>query len=239
MYFTYDGIKVFYKKKGKGEKTLVFLHGWGAEQGCFLPFEFCFENEYSLLFIDFPPFGKSEEPKSVWGVEDYSEMVKSLVEYLKIKELIFVAHSFGCRVAIKFSSCYTNLVKALVLIGAAGCKPKRGLKYYFKVLKYKLSKKKNIRAGSSDYVALSPHMKKCFVKIVNTFQEPEMKTLVVPTLLIFGENDNDTPLYMAKRMKKLIKNSKLVIVKNSSHFCFLEQFDLVFDSVYSFLKECE
>lgn len=239
MYFTYNGTKIFYKRKGKGNKTLVFLHGWGAEHGCFLPFEYCFENDYSLLFVDLPPFGKSEEPKSVLGVEEYSEMVKSLIEFLKIEEITFIAHSFGCRVAIKFSSCYTNLVKNLILIGAAGCKPRRGLKYHLKVLKYKLSKKKSKLAGSADYVALSPHMKRCFVKIVNTFQEPEMKKINLPTLLIFGENDLDTPLYMAKRMKRLIKNSKLVIIKNASHFCFVEQFDLVFDSVYSFLKECE
>ncbi len=239
MYFTYEGIKIYYKKNGRGKKSLIFLHGWGAEHSCFLPYKDCFENNYNCLLIDFPPFGKSQEPKTVWGVEEYAKMLKAIVDFLKLKEIIIIAHSFGCRVAIKFSNCYTKLVKALILIGAAGCKPRRGLNYHFKVLKYKLSKNKNSLAGSADYVALSPHMRKCFIKIVNTFQEPEMKALALPTLLIFGEKDRDTPLYMAKRMKKFIKNSKLVVIKNASHFCFIEKFDLVFDNICSFLKECE
>lgn len=239
MYFTYEDNKIFYKKFGSGKKTLVFLHGWGADHKCFLPYVYCFEQNYTCVVIDFPPFGKSKEPKNVWGVEEYAKMLKALVDFLNLDKLTLIAHSFGCRVAINFANCYTNLTSNLVLIGAAGCKPRRGLKYHLRVLKYKLSKNKSRPAGSTDYLNLSPHMRKCFVKIVNTYQEGEMKNIKLPTLLIFGENDKDTPLYMAKRMKRLIKKSKLNTIKNASHFCFVEKFDLVFDSICCFLKECD
>jgi pimeloyl-ACP methyl ester carboxylesterase len=41
--------------------------------------------------------------------------------------------------------------------------------------------------------------------------------------LIFGENDKDTPLYMAKRFNSGIKNSKLVILKDAGHFAFVDK----------------
>ena len=65
MIHIYDQTNIFYKIYGNGENLVVFLHGWGAGSDLMQPLAETFKqnNETSLLLIDFPPFGKSEEPK--------------------------------------------------------------------------------------------------------------------------------------------------------------------------------
>ena len=66
-------------------------------------------------------------------------------------------------------------------------------------------------------------MRDSYVKIVNEYQDKEVSLIKNKCLLIFGENDTETPLYLAKRFLKRLKNSTLYIVKDSGHFCFLEK----------------
>ena len=50
-----------------------------------------------------------------------------------------------------------------------------------------------------------------------------LKNINCPTMIVWGEKDKDTPMYMAKTMEKNIKQSKLVVLKNCGHFSFLEK----------------
>ena len=128
--------------------------------------------------------------------------------------------------AILVSSMRKDLVDKLVLVSSAGMKPKRKISYYFKVFSYKMAKLFKIsikNRGSSDYQALDENMKKTFVNVVNTHLESYCPLIEAKTIIIFGENDAETPLYMAKRLNKLIKNSQLCVIQHAGHFCFLER----------------
>jgi pimeloyl-ACP methyl ester carboxylesterase len=65
-------------------------------------------------------------------------------------------------------------------------------------------------------------MKRVFVSVVNTHLDGEFSQITAPTLLLWGEKDNQTPIYMARRMSKLIKDSRLVTLKGCGHFAFLD-----------------
>ena len=80
-------------------------------------------------------------------------------------------------------------------------------------------------------------MKKVFSSIVNTHLEESARLIDCKTLIIFGEKDKETPIYMAKKLNKLIKNSSLVILKNCAHFCFLERKILFEEILNNFIKE--
>ena len=67
-------------------------------------------------------------------------------------------------------------------------------------------------------------------KMINEICKIENKTL-----LIYGSLDKETPLYMAKRFNKNIKNSSLFIIKGAGHFCFVEKPDLFNFTVKEFL----
>ena len=61
-----DGIKVHYIVEGKENKNeILLLHGWGASIEAFLPVYKYLSINNKVYVLDFPGFGKSEEPKSV------------------------------------------------------------------------------------------------------------------------------------------------------------------------------
>ncbi len=126
--------------------------------------------------------------------------------------------------AIRLASKYGYLIDNIILADAAGVKPRRGLKYYFKVYRHKLLNKLHIShaAGSADYRALSGVMKQTFKNVVNEDLTPELGKITVPTLLFWGDKDRDTPIYMAKRMYRKIRGSGLVIIKGGGHYAYLD-----------------
>jgi len=230
------------------EKVIVFLHGWGGSINSFLAVAkrlAC--TGFHVLVLDFPGHGKSCEPNKAYCVEDYAKDVISLLVKEGYNNVFFVAHSFGVRVAVKVAGGLKGLqinILGLVLIGGAGLKPRRTLKYKIKVWKYK--RLKNLvregkgdesclrRFGSEDYKKLSAVMKASFVKIVNEDLSCDARLIKVPTLLIWGRKDKDTPLYMGKRYARLIANSRL-LVYNTGHYCYIDEKDRFFEDLYNFL----
>lgn len=232
-----NGLQINYKEAGEGY-PLVFLHGWGSSLVAFERMLQQFQNNFRVITIDLPGFGKSDEPKEAWDVDGYVQFLEAFFKQKVITNPILAGHSHGGRVSILYAS--RNPVHKLVLIDAAGIKPKRKLKYYFKVYSFKLAKNvlplimgktkgqewiNNYRksAGSSDYNAASTMMRQVLVKCVNTDLKNVMPQINAPTLMVWGENDTATPLSDGKTMEKLIPNAGLVVLKGAGHFSFIEK----------------
>lgn len=224
-----NGIKINCLQKKNGGKKIIFLHGWGGSTDSFKGVADRLE-DYDMLLIDMPPFGKSGEPTIPLTVYDYAEILKETADICGFCTFSVVAHSFGCRIALKFAALYPGRVESMVLTGAAGVKPRRSLKYRFKVAAYKLrkklvslglAKKESLESfGSEDYKALSGIMKKTFVNVVNEDLTGILKDIKCPVLLYFGKSDQDTPLYMAHKMEKRIPDCALITAEGG-HFAYL------------------
>ncbi len=162
-----------------------------------------------------------------YSLSDYVEELKNYIKTNNITKPNIIAHSFGGRIAIKLLLTDGDLIDRVVLTGSAGLKPKRSIKYRIKKLGFNLLKKfvkKERLKGfySKDYLSLSPVMQQSFIKIVNEHLNYALPKIKNKTLIIFGEKDTETPLYMAKKLNKKIKNSKLIIIKGAGHFCFID-----------------
>ena len=233
----FQNTDINYKVIGNGEKVVVYLHGWGAN----LQSLSCVANYINAknILIDFPPFGESGEISGVWNLDDYVSLISCILEREKVKNFSLICHSFGARVGIKLANLYNENVEKLIITGGAGLKSRNKIKKTFRKLKYRVIKmfNKNAQVGSKDYISLSPNMKKTFNNIINEDLSKECKKLNVKTLLIYGSKDKETPLYMAKKFNKLIKNSKLVIYKNCGHFAYLQNLDNFILQTQIFLKE--
>lgn len=233
MIFEYDGIKIFCDVSGQGA-PLLLLHGWGCSHTIFDSFCDILCSKHTVYAIDFPGFGLSEEPKKVWGVEEYTAMLEAFCDSQNIKEPEIIAHSFGGRVAILMSS--RRPCGKMVFTDVAGIKPRRSLKYWLKVYGYKLSRffllkichnqaefeRRRASAGSEDYRNASPMMKAVLSKVVNRDLSKHLRDIKSPVLLFWGENDTATPLRDAKKMARLIPDAGLVTVPGGSHFSFLD-----------------
>lgn len=233
-----EGLNLHYTDSEKGEKTVVMMHGWGCNHTTLASIErVALSCGYSVINVDFPGFGDSQEPNDVWGVEEYTRQIEALTKELGIKTPIMLGHSFGGRVGILYAS--RNQVEKLILVDAAGIKPKRSLKYYWKVYSFKAIKRlmylflgketaekhldaRRAKAGSSDYANASPMMRRILSKVVNEDLTDKLQHIKAPTLLIWGENDSATPLYDAKKMERLIPDAGLVSFPGCGHYSFLD-----------------
>lgn len=238
MLVNIDGLNINYECAGEGE-VLFLLHGWGGQIASVKPvFDFLSRN-FKVYAIDFPGFGQSEQPKEVWGVGDYASMVNKLFEALKIEKATLIGHSFGGRVSIVFSAEHPEKVDKVVLVDSSGLVKKKTMKYYYKVYTFKLLKKlytmfipmdKREQAlekfytkfGSSDYRSAG-NLRKIFVKVVNEDLREFMPKIKASTLLIWGENDQDTPVSFGEYMKKAIPDAGLVVLKGAGHFSYLDK----------------
>ena len=233
---TIDGIKINYRHGGKGD-PVILMHGWGCDSSALGLFERVGLENHTVYNIDLPGFGKSEEPLKPWGVEEYTRMLENFCKELGIVNPVVLGHSFGGRIALLFAS--RNKVRKLVLVDAAGVKPRRSFKYYLKVYSFKLcrmiypalvGKEKaqqkieamRSRRGSYDYNNCSPMMRKVMVNVVNTDLRWCMKKIQAPTLLLWGENDTATPMRDARIMLKRIPDSGLISFAGAGHFSFVD-----------------
>lgn len=231
------GTRLHYRVKGDG-LPLILMHGWGCNLTTLASIEaVAIAAGRKVYNIDFPGFGQSPEPPEVWGVDDYTRLVEAFVKSEGIENPALLGHSFGGRVGILYSS--RNPVEKLILVDAAGMKPKRPLKYYIKVYSFKAMKRlwrillgakraqaridaMRAKAGSSDYASASPRMRAILSKVVNEDLRHVMSSIKAPTLLIWGEADTATPLSDAKTMAKLIPDSGLVSFPGCGHYSFLD-----------------
>lgn len=234
-----QGIQVCYSETGPEDAPKVLLmHGWGCEHSTLASIQKQLEGKMHVYNIDFPGFGNSEEPHTVWGVEDYTRFTEDFIKTVAGEIPVLLGHSFGGRIGILLSS-RNDFVKKLVLVDAAGVKPRRSLKYYFKVYTYKASKhlykallgakkaearieRMRAKRGSSDYAGASPMMRRILSKVVNEDLKSVMLRIKASTLLIWGEQDTATPLHDAKIMEKLIPDAGLVSFEGCGHYSFLD-----------------
>lgn len=235
-----NGVSLNYTVEGQGPKAVLLLHGWGCKGSTMALFAKTITSQcpgYTVYSIDLPGFGDSSEPAEVWGIEQYTRTIEEFTHRLGIESPVLIGHSFGGRISILYSS--RNKTSKVILVDAAGVKPRRSLKYYAKVYSFKTAKhllpllagkekagkiidRWRGKAGSSDYASASPMMRAILSKCVNEDLKAVMPSIKAPTLLIWGENDTATPLGDAKIMEKLIPDAGLVSFPGCSHYSFLD-----------------
>ncbi len=154
---------------------------------------------------------------------------------LNIINPILLGHSYGGRIAIIYASKYD--VYKLVLVSSAGIKQKLKLSKKFKVKIYKLLKKShiNVKMGSSDYQNADNVKRIMLVKAVNLDLGKYLEKIKTPTLLIYGKNDEVTPLKLGYEIKNKIINSSLIEMEECSHFPYLERPNIFSLILMSFL----
>ena len=247
-----DGMKINYVEQGQGEPVLM-LHGWGSSILPFTAIINLLSIKYRVIAVDFPGCGKSDTMKEAWTVDDYCDFVLKFCTELSIENPILIGHSHGGRVIMKLVGERLLNPPKVIFLDSAGLIPKKSFKKKMKIATFKtvkriltlplirkfsgklLEKARNY-FGSSDYKSAPEVLRKTMVNVVNTDLRHLLPNFDCPTLLIWGENDTDTPLRDAKIMESLIKDSGLCVIKNAGHFAFLDNPVQTAAILKSFLK---
>ena len=236
----------------------MFLHGWGCSTELTRPIGDLLCDDAEVLLVDFPAHGKSGRPPQPWGVPEFAACTLDLLRTLDFLPCAVIAHSFGARVAIYLASQDETLFTKLILTGAAGVKKPATAESTKRTQQYKQLKKAvgvlrsmkifgslpdmaedalRKKYGSADYNALDEEMRKTFVKVISLDLTDRLGKVKQPTLLVFGDQDTETPLWMARVMEKNIPDAGLVTFPGGTHFAYLEQAARFAAIVRHFLKE--
>ncbi len=252
MFFKYNHISIYYEKYGKGNNTILILPGWGNTRNTFQHIINYFKEKYTIYILDYPGFGNSQIPNKELTMEDYTKLIISFIKENNINNPIIIAHSFGGRITSLLLTKYKISAKKLILFDVAGIKRrKKNIKFIKKKI-YKLLKKiiplfpkikqeeikqkLLIKFSSEDYKNIPACMRKTFQNIIQLDLRNYYKKINTETLIIWGEQDQDTPLKDAYYLQNKIKNNALIIYPKATHFSYL-QYPLLTNSIIeSFLN---
>lgn len=239
LIFKGDKLNINLIDEGQGE-VIVLLHGWGARADLYRTVINPLSSHYRVIAPDLPGFGKSTEPSFPYSIEDYADFVSQLLIELGIYKVNLIGHSHGGRTVLELATGkYGFEIGKIVLLDSAGIPVKKKLSKRIKIRTYKILKgvvtfapvKKMFpnaldnlkkRFGSADYASASDIMRQSMVKVLPCDYTDKLTLINNSTLLIWGENDTDTPISCAKVLENGIRDCGLVTIPKAGHFSFAE-----------------
>ena len=232
-------VLVNYIQYGEG-KDILLLHGWGQNIEMMKMLGDNFSDRFRITILDFPGFGLSEEPSESWTIKDFADMLDEFVKELGIKKPIIMGHSFGGRVAIRYSA--DHVVEKIVLFGSPCVREERELPLSVKILKGikklpgmdKIGEFAKNYIGSRDYKAASPIMRQTLVDVVNEDLSKYAKEIDCPTLLIWGENDTEAPVEDARILEGIMVDAALIVLPGT-HDAYIENLGQVVNILNNFI----
>jgi pimeloyl-ACP methyl ester carboxylesterase len=238
MEITINGVKTYYQTFGPastgqgGEgKPFLILHGWGSNSDRWAPIaEEISKKGYRVIVPDLPGFGKSEPLSLPWDTNKYIDWVERFAKELNLEEFYLLGHSFGGALASKMAVKHAQEVKKLFLVSAACVRKKtvkKGIfvrmsklaKLFYFLPYYGLIRKAVYKfiVRKSDYVYVEGIMKSTYLNVVAEDLSFHLPFIKVPTIIIWGEKDDYTPLQEGYFIEKQIKKSKIIVIPEAGH----------------------
>jgi pimeloyl-ACP methyl ester carboxylesterase len=242
MQVVVDGTLTNYTDTGKGN-VLLCVHGWMHDLSSYAQLTQELKADFRVVSLDLPNFGASQMTEKIESVEQYASFLEAFVKKLSLEDYTLVGHSMGCQIGIYGVGNGILKPRKLVLLSAAGIRSHR--KSYKKALKYasvmlrnfvpKKYKKMFYKMIDSDYNPDFSAVHKAIIsKVLSADIQAEAKKITVPTLIINGTADHETPLWMAQTLNKEINHSTIEIIKNGDHWLHQKHADVIANSVRIF-----
>ncbi|MDR2361012.1 MAG: alpha/beta hydrolase [Oscillospiraceae bacterium] len=232
-----------------GERTALILEGWATNTSLYIGLaETVAELGYRVFLPDLPGFGASPEPPEAWNCADYAAFVNRFLEDRGVERVTLIGHSHGGRVILKAigESLLSAKTERVVLIGSAGIVREKTERQIRAAKRYRIAAKllsvcpQLLEAyrrakGSEDYRNASPIMRGTLVRCINEDLRQLLPNIAVPTLLLYGERDADTPPENGRLMASLIPDAGFVLVPHAGHYAHLDNPEFVNRVLRSFL----
>ena len=241
--------KFKFVEEGEGE-PLVLLHGlFGALSNFETLIEY-FRQHYKVIVPILPLFELDILHSTVGGI---AKFVHRFLESRDLKDVHLLGNSLGGHVALIHVLKHPERIKSLTLTGSSGLfengmgdsYPKRGDYEYIKnktELTFYDPKTATKELVDEVYGIINNRIK--VIKIISLAKSAirnnlgeELNQIKQPTLLIWGNNDNITPPFVAREFNKLIPNSELHFVDKCGHAPMMEVPDEFNIILHKFLKK--
>ncbi len=216
-----DGRTIAFADEGKGD-VIIFVHGLGSYSPAWQKNISVLKEKFRCIAVDLPGYGKSSKEIHSGKMEFYSDVLKELMDKLKIDKATIAGHSMGGQIGIVMALKYPDRVKSLILAAPAGFESfTAGQKQWFRdVMTVDLVKLTNTQTIRANVVSNFYNMPEdaefmitdrisfrgakdfenyCYtvVRSVNGMVDQPvidfLEKVKQPTLILFGENDNLIP----------------------------------------------
>ncbi len=242
------------------DETIVFLHGLGTSRTSWDPQLQAFGKVRQCIAWDAPGYGVSPSQRGL-SFADYADAVTGLLDELGVESATVVGLSFGGQVAMHVALRHPHRVQRLVLadtsaaFGGDGTDPEEWKRLRLDALDNGQTPADIARAvlTSVGGPGLTGDLLETAIASMSRITSEGLRTaveclpshdvrsrlgdIVVPTLVIVGENDTETPLAYSQEIAAAIPNAHLVLLEAAGHLSPIEQPDAFNAALHNFLQE--
>ena len=247
------------------EKTIVLLHGFLSSTFTFRHLIPLLHQDYQVLTIDLPPFGKSEKSRRfVYSYKNMAQTVIKLVEFFKLKNITLIGHSMGGQIVLNILHLMPQFSNEAILLCSSAYLKRAArtliftsyLPFFPFFVKYWLERtgvKKNLQDSLFNHDLINEEMiqgylepflsKKIFTALARMVLHREgdlpaekLQQIQTPCLLIWGEQDRSVPLEIGKHLKNDLTNAELVVLKDTGHAIPEERPTEIYQYINTFLQ---
>lgn len=255
----YKEVKISYSDKGKGN-ALVFIHGFLEEKSMWDELTNDFTQKYRCICIDLFGHGESENLSYIHSMKDQAEMVKAVLDKLRLRRYTLIGHSMGGYIALEFLKKYPKNIRGLVLQNSTSYPDteekiahrnrailtvKENPKLFIKVAVPMLFSEKNRSVFKKEIEKVtSKAMKTSTQGIVAALEGMKirednsdlLKDSTIPKLMIIGKEDS--ALNFDSLIRQTQNTTSEVAIFNDGHMSHIENFEELKTTFKKFFKKC-
>ena len=251
--------RIAYRRRGDGP-CLVLLHGAPCDSRVWRTQLESLSDEFTVVAWDAPGCGESSDPPGHFRMPDYADCLGRFVDALGMPRVHLLGHSWGSALALEVYRQRPEAVSSLVLVGAyagwAGSLPPEEVDRRLQFALHVASLPPGEFDPASMFGLFSDAMPRDRAAELRTIMgetraagitpmayalaEADLREVLpgvnVPTLLIYGDADQRSPLTVARELNDSIRGSTLTVMPGLGHECFLESAEAFDAEVRRFLE---
>ena len=221
---------------GGSGPPLLYLHGAGGNPG-WQPYHETLAQQYTVYAPSMPGFNGTQRPGWLSIINDMTHFNLELVEELSLERYVLMGSSMGGWLASEMAAMDQHKLKGMVLIGAAGIRPKEGeiaeifmvsaqtrsgQRFYdpSQVADYEERYARELTAEEAlvDHSNREMASRLCWKPYLNNPNLPfYLRKVTTPTLIVWGRQDAIIPVECGELYRQALSNSRLEVIDHCGH----------------------
>ncbi len=243
------------------DKPPIFLiHGFASSSYTFRRLIPLLQKQFSVIAVDLPGFGKSEKSTTfVYSFQNYANLLLDCINKFGISNIDIVAHSMGGQIALNMARIIPKKINKLILLCSSGYlkRSKKLLIYssylpFFERFVHYYIGRKEVKDYLKDVFFNQSLIND---QLINEFARPltekgfykalirllrhregdllpqQLQQIQIPTLLIWGEEDQVVPIQIGYRLAQDLPNAQLITYEKTGHLITEERPEGVFENI--------
>ncbi|MEO1273148.1 MAG: alpha/beta fold hydrolase, partial [Myxococcota bacterium] len=115
-----DGIDIAIAEKGRGDRTLILIHGLGSSMPVWSQNMDALAAHHRVIAVDLPGFGRSSKANYHYSMAFFAQVIDRVITATQAENPTLVGHSMGGQIALTHALMFPGRAQRLVLIAPAG-----------------------------------------------------------------------------------------------------------------------